>query len=168
MPHEREPPIREFADRGVKWLLDDADNLRGLLRLARPELAEKVDFGRAERIDRSFIPDDLRKLEADVVFRAPIKKGRGFVWIYLLLEHQSRPDRRMGFRLLCYMVELWQAEARDFDAKRTGGRGLRLSPIIPIVLYTGKRKWTTDLSLQALMDGPDEISAFIPVWQTLF
>ncbi|HLJ56055.1 MAG TPA: Rpn family recombination-promoting nuclease/putative transposase [Chthonomonadaceae bacterium] len=164
MPHDREPPIREFADRGVKWLLDDADNLRGLLRLARPDLAEKVDFGRAERVDRSFIPDDLRKLEADVIYRAPFKKGRSFVWIYVLLEHQSKPDRRMGFRLLCYMVELWQAEARDFDAAKRRAGSLRLSPIIPIVLYTGQRKWTTELSLQALMDLPDSV----PVWQTLF
>lgn len=27
----------------------------------------------------------------------------------MLLEHPSRPDRRMGFRPLCDMVELWQA-----------------------------------------------------------
>ncbi|HLJ55471.1 MAG TPA: hypothetical protein VKT77_10570 [Chthonomonadaceae bacterium] len=60
MPVEQKPPVREFADRGVKWLLDAPENLRGLLRLARPDLAERVDFSRTERIDRSFVPDDLR------------------------------------------------------------------------------------------------------------
>jgi flagellar biosynthesis/type III secretory pathway protein FliH len=62
---EEEPPIREFADRGTLWLLEAPQNLRGLLRLVAAEIAEPLDFARAERINRSFVPDDLHKQEAD-------------------------------------------------------------------------------------------------------
>jgi hypothetical protein len=41
MPEESEPPIREFADRGTKWLLDLPDNLRGLLRLVSEDLVDR-------------------------------------------------------------------------------------------------------------------------------
>ena len=34
MPEELSPPpIREFADRGIKWLLETPENVRSLLRL---------------------------------------------------------------------------------------------------------------------------------------
>lgn len=168
MPPESEPPIREFADRGTRWLLDLPQNLRGLLRLAAADIADRLDFDRAERIERSFIPDDLQKQEADVIYRVPYRRGRGSVWIYVLLEHQSRPDRRMGFRLLCYMVQLWQAQARDFEAQKLPASRFRLSPVIPMVLYTGKRQWTHPLTLAALMEAPAELQGFLPQWETLF
>ena len=76
LPDDTEPPVREFADRGTKWLLDLPENLRGLLRLAAENLAERLDFERAERINRTFIPEDLQKQEADVVYRVPYRRGR--------------------------------------------------------------------------------------------
>ena len=151
MSDDRDPPHREFADRGTKWLLDLPENVRGLLRLAQPDIADLIDFDRAEKVDRSFIPDDLKKQEADVVYRVPFRHGRGSVWIYVLLEHQSRPDRAMGFRLLCYMVELWQVQYREFEAEKVPISRRKLSPVIPIVLYTGKRRWSHAISLQAIM-----------------
>jgi hypothetical protein len=65
MSNESEPPVREFADRGTLWLLESPENLRDLIRLVAAEIADKLDFTRAERVNRSFIPDDLRKQEAD-------------------------------------------------------------------------------------------------------
>ena len=98
----------------------------------------------------------------------PYRRGRGSVLVYVLLEQQSKPDRRMGFRLLCYMVQLWQIEARDFEAQKLPVSRWRLSPVIPIVLYTGKRKWSHALTLQAIMDAPAALEAFLPKWDTLF
>ncbi len=90
MPDEEEPPIREFADRGTLWLLELPENLRGLLQLVANEIAQRLDFSRAERINRSFIPDNLHKQEADLLHRIPYREGDGEVWVYLLLEHQSK------------------------------------------------------------------------------
>ena len=62
-------PIREFADRGIVWLLESSENLYGLLKIAAGWLAESLDCSRAKRLNRSFVPDDQHKTEADVVFR---------------------------------------------------------------------------------------------------
>ncbi len=70
------------------------ENLRGLLRLIAEGIAERLDFARAERINRSFVPDDLHKQEADLLYRVPFRQGigesEGAVLVYVLLEHQSR------------------------------------------------------------------------------
>src|ERR1041385_3731009 len=168
MAEETEPPIREFADRGMLWLLELPENLRGLLRLVASDLADKLDFTQAERVNRSFVPDDLQKQEADLLYRVPFQHGCGFVWVYVLLEHQSKPDRSMGFRLLSYMVQLWQTQVRGFQDQRLAPSKWKLHPVIPLVLYTGRRRWTHPLSLQAIMDVPDELQAFLPHWDTLF
>ena len=76
MPNSSEPPIREFADRGTLWLLESPENLRDLLRLVAADIADKLDFARAERINRSFIPDDLQKQEADLLYRVPFQDGQ--------------------------------------------------------------------------------------------
>lgn len=97
--------IREFNDRGALWLLEDPANLRDLLRLLEPDLADLLDFSRAERVPRTFIPADLRKRESDLMVSVPFRDSAGGeLWVYVLLEHQSRPDRWMAARLFLYMA----------------------------------------------------------------
>ncbi len=162
-----EPPIREFADRGTLWLLELPENLHALVRLMAADLADHLDFSRAQRENRSFIPDDLHKQEADLLYRVPFRVGTGEVWIYVLLEHQSKPDKTMGLRLLGYMVEIWQAQQRGWKDNHTPYAKWKLFPILPLVFYTGKRKWKTPLSLAALMDVPTLLKPFTPAFETL-
>src|SRR5579862_8723998 len=168
MPDPEPPPVREFADRATLWLLESPENLRQLLRLVAEEIAARLDFQRAERINRSFIPASLQKQEADLLFRVPYREGKREVWIYLLLEHQSKPDRLMGLRLLSYMVQIWETQVRGWEDARTPRGQRKLHPIIPMVFYTGKRRWTSPLSLQAIMEMPADLSRFIPTFETLF
>src|SRR5580658_7961414 len=107
MHDDGEPPVREFSDRGVIWLLESPENLRDAVRVLSSELADHLDFTRAERQNRSFVPDDLHKEEADLLYHVPFVSGSRSVWVYLLLEHQSRPDDAMGLRILSYMVQIW-------------------------------------------------------------
>ncbi len=168
---EQEPPVREFADRGTLWLLESPENLRGLLQLVARDLAERLDFARAERINRSFVPDDLHKQEADLLYRVPFREdsgGAGEVLVYVLLEHQSRPDRAMGLRLLSYMTQLWETQRRGWQDAGTPASRWRLHPVVPIVFYTGRRRWSRPISLAALMDVPPSLARFTPQWETLF
>src|SRR5438034_11198048 len=109
-PHSHRPPhevIREFNDRGPQWLFEDPENVRGALQLVAPELAAELDFARAQRINRTFIPADLQKQESDVLLRVPFRPAAegdsGEVWVYVLIENQKRPDRRKALRELLYM-----------------------------------------------------------------
>ena len=40
--------------------------------------------------------------------------------------------------------------------------------MIPVVLYTGRRKWQQPVSLLSLIEAPEELKAFVPTWETLF
>ncbi|MCC2672179.1 MAG: putative transposase, partial [Armatimonadetes bacterium] len=109
--------IREFNDRDTLWLLEDPANLRDLLRMLAPAVIMRLDFEHAERVNRSFVQPDLRKKESDLIFRVPLaglEDGRG-AWVYVLLEHQSTPDREMPLRLLLYLTQLWDLQRREWE-----------------------------------------------------
>jgi hypothetical protein len=163
------PPIREFEERGTLWLLEDPENLRGLLQILEPELVERLDFARARRINRSFVPADLQKQESDLVYAVPFREGDGReVWIYVLLEHQSEPDPLMGLRLYLYMGQLWDSQRREWQARSLPTAERRLLPVIPVLFYTGEQRWSRPLGLKELMDLPAELERFVPDWETLF
>jgi putative YhgA-like transposase len=163
------PLIREFDDRSTLWLLEDPQHLRGLLQILDPGLADRLDFAHARRINRSFIPSDLQKEESDLIYAVPFGDGSGrTVWVYVLLEHQSEPDPLMGLRLYLYMGQLWDTQRREWEDRKTPVSERRLLPVVPVVYYTGERRWSAPIDLKHLMDLPAELERFVPQWETLF
>jgi len=165
-------PVREFPDRGTKWLLESPENTNCLLRIVDIHLAECIDFLRLQHIPTTFIPDNLRKQEADVIFLAPFKdlvEGvEREVMIYVLIEHQSAPRWEMGFRMFYYMGQIWDRQRRGWLNKKIPETQWRFRPILPILFYTGKAKWKPPLTITALMDIPESLERFIPSHDTLF
>lgn len=162
--------IREFNDRSTLWLLEDPANLRDLLRILEPSVAETLDFRHAQRVNRSFIQADLRKKESDLIFRVPARTNtpdEAEVWVYVLLEHQSAPDRELPLRLLLYITQLWDLQRREWEDQGIAASARYLSPVIPVVLYTGTQDWSRPLRLTDLIAGPAELQRFAPDWETL-
>ena len=91
--------IREFNDRGILWLLEHPANLAALMQIVQNEIAQQLDFSRAQRINRSFIPEDLQKEEVDLLFRVPYRTGESELLLYHRTEHQSGQDSQMGMRV---------------------------------------------------------------------
>ena len=163
------PLIREFDDRSSLWLLEDPLLLRGLLQILDPSLVEQLDFEHARRVNRSFIPADLQKEESDLIYTVPFRgEGGQQVWVYVLLEHQSEPDPLMSLRLYLYMGELWNTQRREWEDRRTASAARRLLPIIPVVYYTGEKRWSAPPALKQLMELPEELERFVPDWETLY
>ena len=133
------------------------EHLEGLLGILLGPLVEAFDFERVEQVNRSFISDELRTQESDMVFSLPFRTPTQTceqVIVYLLIEHQSTVDRSMELRLLSYMVQIWMEERRQWtEAKQPEGEW-RLTPIVPIVFYTGSGEWKAPLSLTALYGHP--------------
>src|ERR1051325_8633605 len=121
-------PLHPFWDRSIRFLLRRPKHLRAILGVCHPELAGRLDFERLELIDRSFVLDDYRQREADLVVRVPYQTDAGSqdVIVYVLLEHQSTVDPWMPFRLLFYMLRIWDDERRRIES---AGGAIRLSPI---------------------------------------
>jgi hypothetical protein len=176
-------PVREFPDRGAKWLLESPENTTCLLRIVDINLAECIDAARLQHLPTTFIPDNLRKQEADVIFLAPFKDvvegTEREVMIYVLIEHQSAPRWEMGFRMLFYMTQICSLRSASTsstaDRQRRGWLNekipetqWRFRPILPILFYTGEANWNAPLTITALMHLPQPLERFIPQHDTLF
>ena len=158
----------QFPDSSAKWLLRQREHLEALLEMFLGSLVAAFDFDQIEQVHRSFIPDELRTQESDMVFSLPFRtpQPRQEVIVYLLIEHQSTVDRSMQLRLLSYMVQIWMEERRQWIAAKQPEAEWRVTPIIPIVFYTGSREWKAPLSVAALMDIPEALTRFVPTFDT--
>ncbi|MBC8230374.1 Rpn family recombination-promoting nuclease/putative transposase, partial [bacterium] len=81
----------------------------------------KIDFSRLHDEKKTFILDNLRQQESDLVFTAPFLEEDGKeseVWIYILIENQSEPDVSMGFRMLFYMAQIWDTQRREWERNK--------------------------------------------------
>jgi predicted transposase/invertase (TIGR01784 family) len=79
------------------------------------------------------------------------------LFLNLLFEHQSRPDPLMPFRLLRYMVRIWERYLVDHPTAR------RLPPVYPIVLHQSRRRWKAPTRLHQLFTIPGCDSSS-PTW----
>jgi hypothetical protein len=166
-------PVREFADRGTKWLLESPENVSGLLQIIDFNLSTKVDFSRLHDEKKSFILDNLRQQESDLVFTAPFLDEEagteGEVVIYILIEHQSEPDISMGFRMLFYMTQIWDTQRREWERNDVPKSQWSFRPILPVLFYTGKSSWDAPISIKdAMKQLPKPLERFVPNHDTLF
>jgi predicted transposase YdaD len=168
LPFPSPEVIREFTDRGAQWLFEDPRNVKDLLALVDPELAQSLQFERAERINRTFIPADLVKLENDLLFRVPALSGDVAVLVYVLLEHQSTIDPWMALRLYLYIGEVWKAQRHEWERANAPAADRRIASVVPIVFYTGEDTWPQPISLTSRMQLCAGFERFVPQWETLF
>ena len=157
-------------DLGMRRVLD-LPSIEALVKLVAPEFSGSVDFARAVMESRTFVSELLRERESDVLVRVPFRETAASeeLMICVLVEHQSSVDRVMALRILTYMVEIWHRELREWNAldpeERQGAQ--RLSPILPILLYTRSRRWTAPLSMAEVLNAPQVWERFVPKFETL-
>ena len=156
-------PIEHFANRNTQWLLEDKENVRELLESIADHLGVQFDFNQLTHIDESFVPDNLRNQESDVLYRVPFcrESKTNEVFIYVLTEHQSNTEATIEFQLLFYMTQIWEFQRRDWESNNTPKSQWRLRPIIPIVFYTQEQRWQIPMNCSTLMDLPDIFSGFV-------
>ena len=121
-----------------------------------PDVVALLDLGSLELQEGSFIDDQLREQQSDLLFRARLLDG-GETYIYLLFEHKSFVYHLSPFQVLRYQVRIWER-----DIRIAGRRAASLCPIIPIVVYHGQRRWTAPLSLSGLFRSPPALAPFLP------
>jgi len=118
-------------------VFSDVGEAAGLLRPALPGvLRESVDWTSLKLQDGSFVDENLRQSQTDLLYEVSYGESAEPVWLYVLLEHQSTPDARMSFRMLKYCCRIWDTRVPD----EPGPFSLR--PIVPVVFYQGPHGWT--------------------------
>jgi predicted transposase/invertase (TIGR01784 family) len=145
-------------DHSYKLLFSHPEMVADLLRgFVREDWVSQLDFETLEKVSGSFVADDLREREDDLIWRA--RWGDEWLYVYLLLEFQSTVDPFMAVRIMVYLGLLYQDLIRTQPLKP----GERLPPVLPIVLYNGERPWNAAEDIGDLIaDVPGGLERYRP------
>jgi predicted transposase/invertase (TIGR01784 family) len=134
-----------------KAVFGQPEHARGALRAAVPAaVADALDWPSLTRIAGSFVDPALAERHTDLLFSARWHAGSDAL-VYLIFEHQSSSDERMAFRLLRYMVRIWERWLEDHP------RAELLPVIVPVVLFHGGGPWAAPRAFDALLDTPEPL-----------
>jgi hypothetical protein len=110
-------------------------------------LTGRLDLNKLTRVPGSFVDAELRWRHSELLFTAPLEHQEAF--IYILVEHQSSPDPLMAFRILRYLIRIWD----NYLATR-------LPAVIPLVVHHNRPPWTGPTDIRQLLDlDPDTAEA---------
>ncbi len=102
---------------------------------------EKITENEIEKYNSSYISEELKNSESDVVYKMKNEN------VFFLIEHQTKIDYSMPYRILKYELNLIESVEND---NKYIGKWHEYSLVIPIVLYTGKEKWNAKLDLRSI------------------
>ena len=157
-----EPPAPQPHDNLFRLVFSDPEEAAAFLRARLPDsLRRRFRWSTLRRVPGSFVDQDRRSSVTDLLFEVRAAAAAGASggkaaarqWLYLLFEHQSRPDRWMALRLLRYCCRIWEADRGSRPKERF------LRPVVPLVFYQGSRRWRyaaelAELFPPALRDRP--------------
>ena len=148
-------------DNAYKHLFSHPQAVRDLLRgFVEEDWVALLDFDTLEKVSGSYVTDDLRDREDDIIWRIRMQGAEVDEWIYvyLLLEFQSSVDNFMAVRILTYVGLLYQdlIKAKKIKAGK-------LPPVFPLVLYNGVRTWNAEREVENLIETvPTSLAAYRP------
>lgn len=138
-------------DAVFRQMLTQKDIARDFLQIHLPKMFLNIcNMDSLTLESGSFIEDNLRTSYSDILYSLQTKYGTGYV--YALIEHQSKPDKLMAFRLMCYAIAAMQ---HHLDS---GHKTLPL--VVPILFYHGTESpWPFSLNWHHLFSDPDLATA---------
>lgn len=95
-----------------------------------------------EECGKEYILEDYQKRNADLVYKIHFKTQTLFV--YLIMELQSRVDFTMPFRLLTLIFALLLKIFLETPEAERERKNFRLPVVLPILFYNGEYKWTAE------------------------
>jgi len=116
-------------DHFMKELLAYPEAAGALLRERLPEAVVKFLSAKPPQlVPNSFVDEELREHLSDRLFKVETIHGKT-AFLYVLVEHKSTPDHKVGWQLLKYLVEI----LKQWERKQPNWK--HLPAIVPFVAY---------------------------------
>jgi len=114
-----------------------------------------LDISAFERVNPSYVSERFSERQDDLVWR--VRCGDDWLYIYILLEFQSRVEPWMALRMQVYIGLLYQ----DLIKRHEVSPASLLPPVLPLVFYNGDAPWSAGLNLADLiMSAPPGLAKF--------
>ena len=149
-------------DKLIKIVLSERTEAISFLEKNLPKrLIKELDWETLMLKGTSFIDDELKGSESDLLYTVQFKDSGKECLLHILLEHQSRPDKYIRFRSLQYELRIW------VDFLKQKPKPDPLPPIISVVLYIGKDKWNYSNQFSDLIEDTPLEPKYIPSFEHL-
>lgn len=147
---------KNIKDNGFKKIFGDKQLFCEFIKsFINIEILKDIKPSDVEDISGRFINIYKENIDSDTVKKVKLKNEEFFV--ICLVEHQSTVHYLMCFRILEYMTLIWkdyiekidiEAQKKKRNAHPSKLKSFKLPPILPIVFYEGKEKWTAELEFK--------------------
>ena len=136
--------VHKRHDKLIKEILTKEE----VSKLLEKYLKLKIEKEKLEEYTNKYITKNYEERESDIVYKI---KGRN---IYFLIEHQSKVDYKIPFRILEYSIEIMRTALKKQEAnkKRGNNKNFKYPQIIPIVIYTGNEKWKVEENISKVQE----------------
>jgi len=143
------------------------------------EIVDKLDLSTIQHEKKSFISNELKPTQSDLLFKIKTVDGKS-LFLYILLEHKSYVDRWAMLQLLGYIVEICEEQRaiNKYERKKTREENLKnnrpenegieteyLNPVIPVIIYHGKTQWNEKINLSSLFYDAKMYKNYLPNFQ---
>jgi len=126
------------------------EHARSALRmLVGPTVAERLDWPALQLEPGSYVETKLRGSMSDLLFSVPMRSTHDPALVYLLWDHQRRPQRLMPLRMLGYGHQA----VRGYTERSDAIPGY-VPPLVPVVVYQGTGRWPGPHRLSGLAHRP--------------
>ena len=144
-----------------KQLFSHPPMVEALLRgFVHEDWVSALDLSTLEKPNSQYISEELLQRSDDILWRVRLNLPDGrreWLYLYLLIEFQSRSDTWMALRLLTYVCLLYQDLIKSGQVKRG-----KLPPVFPLVLYNGEKKWQARQEVADLIAAPGGLARWVP------
>ncbi len=148
--------ITKPHDAIFKTFMSDLTVARDFLKAhLEPALLAQCDLSTLQLESPSFIASDMRERLSDILYSLETKDKKHTIYTYLIVEHQSSPDKQMPFRMLESQVEVMRYHLNQERSKK-------LPTIIPILFYQGKKAYPYSIELKDCFEQPELVDQVFP------
>jgi len=145
-------------DKFFKSFILDKQNAIDFLKTFLPRyLSEALDFDSISIENVTFISESLSEVFSDAVFKCKIKEND--IYISILIEHKSYPDKFLAVQLLKYLSNAYSLQLKNEN---------KLELVVPLVYYHGKDNWKYKPISKIIEGIPDFLKDYVPDFDTVF
>jgi hypothetical protein len=137
-----------------------ADAAAELAHVLPPGLAAHLDASSLHLEPGTYIDPNLSDHHSDLLFS--LRLGHETALVYVLFEHQSTLDTMMPFRVLAYLVRIWDRWLRDHADPARPRASQWLPPIVAVIVSHAPGGWSAPTDLHALVRPPPAAFAGLP------